>query len=73
MRKVTTYEEVTTYEDVTTYVEEIYYTTELVLTQGTLNVDIREGGQATFTAPAGATFISSNLRYEAIQRPTCGS
>ena len=62
----------TTYEEVTTYTTETYYTTEPVLTQGTLNVKINEGGQATFNAPAGAVFVSSNLRYEAIARPTCG-
>ena len=68
----TTYEEVITYEEETYYTYETYYTTELVKTEGTLNVKINEGGQATFNAPAGATFISSNLRYEAIARPTCG-
>jgi hypothetical protein len=68
----TTYEEVITYEEVTKYREEIYYTTEPVLTEGTIPVKINEGGEATFTAPAGAVFISSNLRYEAIQRPECG-
>jgi hypothetical protein len=68
----TTYEEVITYEEETYYTYETYYTTELVRTEGTLNVKINEGGQATFTAPAGATFVSSNLRYEAIARPTCG-
>jgi hypothetical protein len=68
----TTYEEVITYEEVTKYREEIYYTTEPVLVEGTLNVKINEGGQATFTAPEGAVFISSNLRYEAIDRPQCG-
>ena len=69
----TTYEEVITYEEVTKYREEIYYTTEPVLTQGTIQVSINEGGQATFTAPEGATFTYSNLRYEAIARPECGS
>lgn len=69
----TAYEEVTTSEEVTTYTEETYYTTEPLLIQKTLQVDIREGGQATFYAPAGATFVSSNLRYEAIARPQCGS
>jgi hypothetical protein len=57
----------------TTYTTETYYTTEPVLVQGTLNVDINEGGQATFTAPEGATFISSNLRYEAYEDSTCGA
>ena len=57
----------------TTYTTETYYTTELVRTEGTLNVSINEGGQATFTAPEGATFVSSSLRYEAIARPTCGT
>jgi hypothetical protein len=69
----TTYEEVITYEQETYYTYETYYTTELVKTEGTLNVKINEGGQATFTAPAGATFVSSNLRYEARDRPTCGT
>jgi hypothetical protein len=69
----TTYEEVITYEEETYYTYETYYTTELVKTEGTLNVNIGEGGQATFTAPEGATFVSSNLRYEAIARPNCGS
>jgi hypothetical protein len=57
----------------TTYTTETYYTTEPVLVQGTLNVDIGEGGQATFTAPEGATFISSNLRYEAYANSMCGA
>ena len=69
----TTYEEVITYEEVTKYREEIYYTTEPVLAEGTIQVRINEGGEATFVAPAGATFISSNLRYEAIGDPTCGA
>ncbi len=68
----TTYEEVITYEEETYYTYETYYTTELVKTEGTLNVKINEGGQATFNAPAGATFTSSNLRYESINNPTCG-
>lgn len=68
----TTYEEVITYEEVTKYREEIYYTTEPVLIEGTLQVKINEGGQATFTAPEGSTFTRSNLRYEAIGRPECG-
>jgi hypothetical protein len=68
----TTYEEVITYEEVTKYREEIYYTTEPVLIEGTLNVEINEGGEATFTAPVGATFTSSSLRYEAKDNPRCG-
>ena len=68
----TTYREETTYEEVTRYREEIYYTTEPVLTEGNIQVKINEGGQATFTAPEGSTFTSSNLRYEAIDRPECG-
>jgi uncharacterized coiled-coil DUF342 family protein len=68
----TTYEEVITYEEVTKYREEIYYTTEPVVTQGTINVSINEGGQATFTAPEGAVFTGSSLRYEAKERPECG-
>jgi hypothetical protein len=68
----TTYEEVITYEEETYYTYETYYTTELVTTEGTLNVKINEGGEATFNAPEGAVFVSSNLRYEAIARPTCG-
>jgi hypothetical protein len=39
---------------------------------GTVSVDITEGGEATFTAPNGGIFTSSNLRYEAIDDPTCG-
>ena len=69
----TTYEEVITYEEETYYTYETYYTTEPLLIEGTLNVKINEGGQATFNAPAGAVFVSSNLRYEAIDRPTCGT
>jgi hypothetical protein len=42
-------------------------------TTATMNVDIGEGGQATFTAPAGATFVSSNLRYESYNDPSCGA
>jgi hypothetical protein len=72
VREETTYEEVITYEEVTKYREEIYYTTEPVLVQGSLEVKINEGGEATFTAPEGTTFTGSNLRYEAIQRPQCG-
>jgi hypothetical protein len=39
---------------------------------GTMQVDITEGEEATFTAPNGGTFTSSNLRYESINDPTCG-
>lgn len=70
----TVYDEVTTSEEVTTYTIETRYRTEIqpVITQQTITVQIDEGGQATFTAPQGATFISSNLRYEAKDRPECG-
>ena len=40
---------------------------------GTMNVNINEGGTSTFTAPNGGIFTSSNLRYEAIDDPTCGA
>jgi len=40
---------------------------------GTVNVNINEGGEATFVAPNGGVFVSSNLRYEAIDDPTCGA
>jgi predicted nuclease with TOPRIM domain len=40
---------------------------------GTMNVDINEGGEATFTAPNNGAFISSNLRYEAYDDATCGA
>ena len=40
---------------------------------GTLQVQINEGGESTFTAPNGGIFVSSNLRYEAIDDPTCGA
>jgi hypothetical protein len=40
---------------------------------GTLPVQINEGGTSTFTAPNGGIFVSSNLRYEAIDDPTCGA
>jgi hypothetical protein len=69
----TTYEEVITYEEETYYTYETYYTTEPVLTEGSLQVRINEGGEATFVAPQGAVFISSRLRYEAIGNPTCGA
>jgi hypothetical protein len=49
-----------------------YYTTEPLLTEGTIQVQINEGGQATYTAPEGAVFTTSNLRYEAKDRPECG-
>jgi hypothetical protein len=68
-----TYKEVVSYEQETYYTEEIYYTTELVLTEGTLRVDIGEGGQATFNAPLGAIFVSANLRYESYNDPSCGA
>jgi hypothetical protein len=71
--EVTTWEDVITYEEETYYTEEIYYTTELVKTEGTIQVKINEGGQATFTAPQGAVFTGSTLRYEAIDRPECGA
>lgn len=48
-------------------------TTQAATTTGTMNVDINEGGEATFTAPNNGTFISSNLRYEAIDDATCGT
>ena len=69
----TTYEEVITYEEEIYYTTETYYTTELVTTDGSLDVKINEGGQATFIAPEGATFTGSDLRYEAIDRPECGA
>jgi len=68
----TTYEEVITYEEETYYTYETYYTTEPLLTEGTIQVQINEGGQATYTAPEGAVFTTSNLRYEAKGRPECG-
>jgi tetratricopeptide (TPR) repeat protein len=40
---------------------------------GTMQVSINEGGESTFVAPNGGTFISSNLRYEAIDDPSCGA
>jgi len=61
-----------TYEEVTTYREEKYYTTEPVLIEGTIQVSIDEGQTKTYTAPEGAVFIASDLRYEAKQRPECG-
>lgn len=71
--------ETTYYEEVTTYVTETYYTTEtyyvtepITSVERTMRVEIGEGGRATFTAPAGATFTSSNLRYESYSNPQCG-
>lgn len=70
----TTYTTEVSYVTETYYTEETYYTTEPVTeVQKTLQVDIREGGQATFNAPAGSTFVSSYLRYEAINNPSCGA
>lgn len=57
----------------TTYTEEIYYTTEPLLSEGTVQVRIDEGRQETFTAPEGTVFTTSNLRYEAKDRPDCGA
>lgn len=55
-------------------VETTTYTTEPVTSiEKTIDVDINEGGQATFTAPSGATFVSSNLRYEAVDNPQLGT
>jgi hypothetical protein len=71
---VTTYTTETTTTTETYYTEEIYYTTELVTAvEQTMTVDIGEGGSATFTAPANSTFISSSLRYESYNDPTCGA
>lgn len=39
----------------------------------TMSVNINEGGESTYTAPNGGIFTSSNLRYEAIDDPTCGT
>ena len=72
MRTPTLSATITTTTTTTTYTYETYYTTEPVLIEGTLQVKINEGGQATFTAPEGSTFTSSNLRYEAKDRPECG-
>ena len=57
----------------TTYITETYYTTEPVISEQTINVNIIEGGEATFNAPAGSTFTSSNLRYESYDNPQCGT
>ena len=40
---------------------------------GTVQVQLNEGDTSTFTAPNGGIFVSSNLRYEAIDDPTCGA
>jgi hypothetical protein len=42
-------------------------------TTGTMQVSINEGGESTFVAPNGGIFVSSNLRYEAIDDPSCGT
>jgi hypothetical protein len=42
-------------------------------TTGTMQVNINEGGESTYTAPNGGVFTSSNLRYEAIDDPSCGA
>jgi hypothetical protein len=68
----TTYEEVITYEQEIYYTYETYYTTELLLIEGTVDVKINEGGEATFVAPGNAVFVSSSLRYQAIDNPACG-
>ena len=47
--------------------------TQAATTTATMPVDIGEGGQATFTAPNGGIFVSSNLRYESYNNPTCGA
>jgi hypothetical protein len=73
VEETTTYEEVITYEQETYYTTETYYTEEPVLTEGTINVDIGEGGEATFNAPAGAAFIGASLRYESYTDPNCGA
>jgi hypothetical protein len=39
----------------------------------TMPVDIGEGGESTFTAPAGSIFTGSNLRYESYSNPSCGA
>lgn len=39
----------------------------------TMSVDIGEGGESTFTSPAGSIFVSSNLRYESYNDPQCGA
>ena len=48
-------------------------TTQSPTITGTIPVQINEGGEATFTAPNGGVFTSSDLRYEAIDRPECGT
>jgi hypothetical protein len=72
MRTPTLSATITTTTTTTTYTYETYYTTEPVLIEGTIQVQINEGGQATYTAPEGAVFTTSNLRYEAKDRPECG-
>ena len=72
MRTPTLSAAITTTTTTTTYTYETYYTTEPVLVEGTIQVQINEGGQATYTAPEGAVFTTSNLRYEAKDRPECG-
>lgn len=68
----------TTYEEVTTYTTETRtrteYRTEIqtIKQQGTIQVDIPEGQNRTFTAPAGATFVGASIRYEAYDNPQCG-
>lgn len=47
-------------------------TTQVSTTTATMPVDIGEGGEVTYTAPEGSTFISSNLRYESYNNPSCG-
>jgi tetratricopeptide (TPR) repeat protein len=42
-------------------------------TTGTMQVSINEGGETTFVAPNGGIFVSSNLRYEAIDDSSCGT
>jgi hypothetical protein len=42
-------------------------------TTGTTQVSINEGGETTFVAPNGGIFVSSNLRYEAIDDSSCGT
>jgi hypothetical protein len=74
VQETTTYTEETTYTTETYYTEEIYYTTEPVqFIEKTIQVDIGEGGEATFNAPEGSTFIRANLRYESYNDPTCGA
>ncbi|MEY4391175.1 MAG: hypothetical protein RLZZ400_918, partial [Actinomycetota bacterium] len=46
---------------------------EAALIEGTITVALDEHGQATFNAPPGAVFVSSNLRYEAKDWAQCGA